>query len=255
MKLARLVFLMFFSLMLVSCSLGSASSPAHVVATPTPTVPPVPTPPDIPFRTISFMTSDHVQLVGLLYGQGKTMVICSHMYDSTLADWRDSGIPERLAALGYQVLVYNFRGYGGSGGDADASFLDVDLAAAVNFSYQQGATRIVLMGASMGGTASLKVATTRKVAAVVSLSGPQAFGVNVTDADLKAMTAPRLFLASQDDEPFVSDAKHMYAISPDPRELYLYPGSNHGTMILGGDNGDDPALRILHFIQQYAPAS
>ncbi|MBV9229620.1 MAG: alpha/beta fold hydrolase [Chloroflexi bacterium] len=254
MKLARLVFLVSFLLVLASCGPGRAS-PSAQMATPQPTVPPVPTPPKIPFHEISFTTSDHVKLLGLLYGQGKTMIICSHMSQSTLADWRESGIPERLAALGYQVLLYNFRGNGGSDGNPDPTTLNVDLTAAVNFSHQRGATKIVLMGASMGGTASLNVATNQKVAAVISLSGPQAFGVNVTDADLKKMTVPKLFIASQDDEPYVSDAKHMDAISANPKEMYIYPGENHGTDILGGSNGDDPALRILHFIQQYAPAS
>jgi len=183
------------------------------------------------------------------------MVICSHMNQSSLAGWRDSGIPERLAALGYQVLLYDFRGFGGSDGDPETGVLDVDLTAAVNFSHQQGATNIVLMGESMGGTASLNVATTQKIAAVISLSGPQSFGVNVTDDQLKTMTVPKLFIASQDDEPFASDAKHMYTISANPKEMYIYPGENHGTAILGGDNGDGPALRILHFIQQYAPTS
>jgi dienelactone hydrolase len=113
----------------------------------------------------------------------------------------------------------------------------------------------VLMGESMGGTASLNLATTQKVAAVISLSGPQSFGVSVTDADLKAMSVPKLFIASQDDEPFAGDAQHMYAVSADPKEISIYPGQSHGTAILGGSNGDGPALRILHFIQQYAPAS
>jgi len=253
MQLARLIVLMSFFLVFTSCGLGNTSTPAHV-ATPQPTIPPVPTPPHIPFRDVAFTTSDHVKLVGELYGQGKTMVICSHMNQSSMGDWRESGIPERLAALGYQVLLYDFRGFGGSAGDPDISVLDMDLTAAINFSHQQGATKIVLMGASMGGTASLNVATTQKVAAVVSLSAPQSFGVNVSDDQLKAMTTPKLFIVSQDDGTFADDAKHMDAISADPKEIYSYPGENHGTAILGGNNGDGPALRILHFIQQYAPA-
>jgi esterase/lipase len=254
MKLTRLIPLMIFLLVLTSCSLGG-SPPSAQMATPEPTVPPVPTPPNIPFREISFMTSDHIKLVGLLYGHGKTMVIGSHQYKSSLADWRDSGIPARLAALGYEVLVYDFRGFGSSDGDPDPTVMNVDLTAAVNFSRQQGATSIVLMGASMGGTASLSVASTQKVAAVISLSGPQSFGVDVADADLKVMTTPKLFMDSQDDSPYVTDEQHMYDVSAAPKEIYIYPNSNHGVTILGGSNGDDPALRILHFIQQYAPAS
>jgi acetyl esterase/lipase len=253
MKWARLVFLMSFLLVFVSCSTGSTAPPAQVT-TPEPTVPPVPTPPNIPFREVFFTTSDHVKLVGLLYGHGTTMVICSHMNESSLADWRDSGIPERLAALGYQVLVYDFRGFGDSDGTTDLSALNVDLTAAVNFSRQQGATKIVLMGASMGGTASLNVATTQKVAAVIVLSSPQSFGVSVTDADLKTMTIPKLFIDTQDDEPYVSDVMHMFATSPDPKEMDIYPGSDHGVALLGSSSGDAPALRILHFIQQYVPA-
>src|SRR5690349_12508286 len=160
------IFLLSLLLVLVSC--GSQNAPTAQVATPEPTVPPVPKTPNIPSRLVSFTTSDHIKLVGLLYGKGTTMVICSHMNESSLADWRESGIPERLAALGYQVLIYNFRGDGDSQGDPDITVLDVDLTAAVNFSHQQGATKIVLMGASMGGTASLNVAMTQKVAAIVS---------------------------------------------------------------------------------------
>ena len=98
-------------------------------------------------------TGDHVQHSGLLYGHGKTMVICSHMLRTNKDIWGESGIPQRLAVLGYQVLAYDFRGNGDSAGLADASTLDVDLRAAVVFAHQQGATKIVLLGASMGGTA------------------------------------------------------------------------------------------------------
>jgi hypothetical protein len=79
--------------------------------------------------------------------------------------------------------------------------------------------------------------------------------VNVTDADLKAMKVPKLFLASEGDEEFASDAKHMYDVASPPKEIFIYPGTGHGTEILGGDNGDGPAQRILHFIAQYAPAN
>ncbi|HET8840650.1 MAG TPA: alpha/beta fold hydrolase [Ktedonobacteraceae bacterium] len=251
MKAIRLCLLVFLLLLLAACSSGSPAQEA----TPIPTIPPVPTPPNIPSHLVSFSTEDHIKLAGLLYGQGTTMVICSHMSESSLADWRDSGIPERLAALGYQVLVYDFRGYGGSDGDVDPASLGTDLDAAVRFAHQQGATKIVLMGASMGGTASLTVAVKTPVAAVVSLSGPQSFGVGVSDTELKAMTVPKLFLASEEDEPFVTAAHHMYEIAASPKAIFIYPGLAHGTLMIGGDNGDGPALRILKFITQYAPAT
>jgi pimeloyl-ACP methyl ester carboxylesterase len=254
MRILRLLLLVFPLLILAACGSDVAQQPAQV-ATPTPTLIPIPTTPNIPARSVSFTTEDHVKLVGQLYGQGKTMVICSHMKGTSLAVWRDSGIPQRLAAQGYQVLLYDFRGNGGSDGEADTTMLDVDLNAAVNFAHKQGATKYVLMGASMGGTASLNVAVKGEAAALISVSAPQALGVNVTDADLKEMKVPKLFIASEDDEPYVTDAKHMYEIAHSPKEIALYPGTDHGTEIFGGNNGDAPAQRILHFIAQYAPAN
>lgn len=254
MQRTRFLLLVLLVFVLAACGSGTPASPAQV-ATPEPTIPPVPTTPDVPSKAVSFTTSDHVKLTGLLYGQGKTMVICSHMNGTSLAVWRDSGLPQRLAVLGYQVLAYNFRGFGDSDGEFDNTTLDVDLSAAVSFAHQQGATRIVLMGASMGGTASLNVATKEPVAALILLSSPQAFGVNVTDGDLKTMKVPMLFMASEGDDEFATEVKHMYDIATSPKEIYIYPGTGHGTEIFGGDNGDGPAQRILHFIQQYAPAT
>lgn len=260
MKQHRLLFLFALLLLFSACASGSASAPQTAATfsptdTPTPTAVPTPPIPDVPSRLVHFMTSDHVQLAGQLYGQGKTIVICSHMLGTTKKIWIESGIPQRLAVLGYEVLAYDFRGNGDSQLPKNTWLLDVDLRAAVQFAYQQGAQRIVLMGASMGGTASLKVAVEQQVTAVISLSGPQQFTIGVSDDEIRTLKAPKLFLASADDTSFADDARHMYAIASEPKELHIYPGDAHGTDIFGGDNGDDPAQRILHFIEQYAPAS
>ncbi len=255
----RLLFFIFLLLMLAGCGSGASSRTATTItpeatATPTPTVAPTPPIPNVPARTVHFVTSDHLHLAGSLYGHGKTIVICSHMLGTTRDIWSDVGIPQRLAVQGYEVLTYDFRGNGDSEGPRDIWSLDVDLRAAVAFARQQGATKIVLMGASMGGTASLKVASEEQVSAVISLSGPQSFSVDVSDREVQAMKIPKLFMASETDTPFATDAKHMYAIAPAPKEIYIYPGNNHGTAIFGGDNGDEPAQRIFHFLAQYTPA-
>ena len=100
MNYVRLLPLSFLLMVLVACGSGA---PAQSAATPTPGTTPTPTIPNVPTRPVRFFTSDHVQLSGLLYGHGKTMVICSHMLRTTKEIWEESGIPQRLAVLGYQV--------------------------------------------------------------------------------------------------------------------------------------------------------
>jgi len=236
--------------LLAAC--GSAA-PA-VTSPPTPAIQPTPTIPAIPGRPVHFSTADHIELAGVLYGQGKTAVVCSHELDTTKDIWTHSGMPQRLAQRGYLVLAYDFRGNGDSAGKEDLSMLAVDLQAAIAFVRQQGATTIVLLGSSMGGTASLVVAARSPVAAVITLSAPQNFiPLTLSDSDVQKVSAPKLFVNSQDDD-YVDETRHMYMIASPPKQLDLYPGAAHGTAIFDGDSGANLIQVLLDFIVQYAPA-
>lgn len=243
-----------FALILVACGSPAPTAETAAPSTPTPGITPTPTIPAVPSRLVHFSTPDNVRLGGLLYGQGKTAVICSHMLGTDKSIWPDSGIPQRLALGGYLVLAYDFRGYGDSVGVKNSTvFNDADLRAAITFMRQQGATKIVLLGASMGGTASLIVASSLPVDAVITLSAPQNFIPGVTDDQVKAIRAPKLFVNSQQDD-YASETQHMYDIASQPKTLKMYPGYAHGTAIFD-DNGVDLTQRILAFVAQYAPAS
>lgn len=257
MKHSRLLFLLSLLLLFAACSSGTASPPAAVATSnpsPTPGITPTPTIPAVASRPVHFSTADHVQLGGPLYGNGKTAVICSHELHTTKAIWSASGIPQRLALRGYQVLAYDFRGDGDSAGQPDLGKMAIDLHAAIAFVRKLGATKIVLLGASMGGTATLEVAASEQVAAVITLSGPQNFANGVSDAEVKAISAPKLFVNSQNDD-YADETMHMYAIANAPKDIHMYPGSAHGTDIFDSENGNDLTQRILSFVAQYAPAS
>ena len=243
--------------LLVACSSGTSSHPASVsTPLPTPTsgvtITPTPTIPVVPSRPVHFFTSDHVQLAGLLFGHGKTAVICSHEYRTTKDIWSTSAVVPFLALRGYMVLAYDFRGNGDSAGQFDTYKIAVDLHAAIVFVRQLGATKVVLLGSSMGGTASLNAAASDQVTAVVTLSAPQDFGPGVSDSQLRAINAPKLFVNTQNDA-YAQDTQHMYAVSRPPKEIHLYSGSEHGVLIF--DYEDELTRRILNFITRYAPAS
>ena len=127
---------------------------------------------------VTFESRDGVTLEGRLFGDGSTGVVLSHMRPADQRSW--FAFANRLADEGYLVLTYDFRGYcpGGEGGcsqgELQISAIWQDVLGAMDFIRSQGATTVALVGASMGGTASLVAAGQEgaDVAAVVTLSAP-----------------------------------------------------------------------------------
>jgi hypothetical protein len=78
-----------------------------------------------------------------------------------------------------------------------------DLTAAVVFVRGLGATRVLLVGASLGGITTGKVAGRLGAAGVVVLSAPRElseYDLVVGPDELAAVTGPALFVASEQDD-------------------------------------------------------
>jgi pimeloyl-ACP methyl ester carboxylesterase len=220
---------------------------------------PTPSPVLAATRIVTFTTADGVNLHGTLYGNGTTAVILSTMGAQRQETW--APFARAIAADGYQALTYNFRYW-----VSDTKMQDnlrgkaaEDLRAAIAFARQQGAKQIVLVGASLGALASLKAASGSEPAAVVIMAAP--FGpfpalpsLQVDEADLQAITAPKLFINTEHDEGgFTESTKKMFEVAPEPKELHLYPGSAHGTDLFDTEQAADLTQRLLEFIQRNAP--
>ncbi len=201
-------------------------------------------------RAVTFVSDDGVTLSGTLYGSGASAVIFSHMFPTDQTSW--APIAKDLAGRGYLVLTYDFRGYGASQGTKDVSKIDHDLRAAIAFIRAQGAAKLALVGASMGGMATAKVAAVEKPDAVVIMSAPQSFaGLVVSDDEVKAITAPKLFIGSEQDGA-TGTTLHMFDVAPEPKDKHVYPGSGHGTYIFDSQYGADLTQRIIQFIETTA---
>ncbi|HEU4354884.1 MAG TPA: alpha/beta fold hydrolase [Actinomycetota bacterium] len=119
--------------------------------------------------------SGGARLVGRLFAPGRPRAaVLAHQVDDDQSDWFEfAGI---LASKGYTVLTFNFQGYCGgggcSGGGLPTAELWTDIAAAVAFLEGRGAERIGLIGASLGGEASIAAAAHlgSRVSAVATLS-------------------------------------------------------------------------------------
>jgi alpha-beta hydrolase superfamily lysophospholipase len=238
---SRLVTLLAFALLAlaaVSCA-DSVSAPNHIeTAVPTDT-------------TTVYVVEGDITLTGRLFGaDNKSIVILSHQRQNDETAWYP--FAEHLAQNGFAALTFNFRGYDGSTGSQDYDKLAADLTAVVNYVRDRRIySKIFLVGASMGATASLVVAEKDNVDAVVAVSPPAKFASQDALKAVPNVTAPKLFLASTDDAPAL-DFDDLYQSAADPKDEQVYPGNAHGTDLFdptknteAGSVGD----RILGFLQ------
>lgn len=197
---------------------------------------------------VSFKTEDGIDINGNIFGTGNKWVILSHMLPTDQTSWFD--FAQYLADNGYIVLTYDFRGYGKSGGSQDISNIDKDLEAAIVFISQYDSEKIFLMGASMGGTASLIVAAREYIDGVISLSSPDEIDSLSALDEVKDIDAPKLFIASQGDENAAASAESLFERSPEPKEIETLDGNSHGTFIFEEEpeNGEIVKQIVLDFL-------
>ena len=228
----------------------STSAPTN---TPAPTAPP---PPLSSSRAISFTTKDDSVLHGTLYGQGDVAVIFSTMSDTREDTWK--AMAQALADRGYLALTYDFRFWVNN--SIQASLRDKaadDLEGAMDFVRQRGAQRIVLIGASLGGMATIKAALADRPTAVIVLASPLEWptwpNLRVTIDDVKQLDLPKLFINSMGDD-FADDTQRMFDAASEPKQIHLYPGKEHGTNLFRTQHGADLTNRIIAFLEDVAPA-
>lgn len=161
------------------------------------------------------------RLHGVVVGHGPVGVVLAHEKGDDLCSWLPYA--HHLARLGFAALAFDFETY--------AAGLVESVVAAADALRRHATAGIVLIGASMGGTAVLDAA--RKVpdvVGVVSASGPASYGDADASRAVRELRVPLLFIVARDDTEFVGDARSLYrhARSSD-KTLEVLPGFAHGT--------------------------
>jgi dienelactone hydrolase len=196
-------------------------------------------------------------LAGDEWGNGEVGVVFAHEADIDSCSW----IPyaKGLAGMGYRALTFDFAGFGGSGTTPRDDLPD-EVAAAATFLRSEGATKIVLIGASMGGTAVVAAAPqiVPPVTAIVSLSGPESYGSANAVGNAPKITQPLLVICAAMDGDFVPSAHSIYeaAKKSSHRQLSIIPDTSlHGYRLVD-PNGlpEQQAVDDLrNFLRTYAP--
>lgn len=199
---------------------------------------------------VSFRTSDGVRLRGWLWGSGQNAVVLSHMFGTNQSVWYE--LARKLSAQGFTALTYDFRGVGTSGGRLVIARVDRDVLSAVRFMRARHPRRLFLIGASMGGTASIVAAGQHRVDGVVVMASGTRFQGLDARPYLGTLRAPKLFIVGRGDAPFNESARTMYASTPLPKQLKVFPTNAHGTYMFKTRHGPAIEQAIMAFLTKQA---
>ncbi|MBK8781457.1 MAG: alpha/beta hydrolase [Anaerolineales bacterium] len=215
--------------------LTSACTPNSPTEIPT-SIPASPTPTPAS-QQVTFTTPDGASLEGIVHGSGDVAVIFSVM-GNCKRGWED--MADLVAQNGMTALTYQWRGCMDSGGVDEGEiqkFVD-DLRGAITFMREQGAKKIILVGASLGGCASAKLTVESQADGLVVVASPaeiSQWGFTVETRDMDS-DIPKLFItAKEDDTVPVELTQELYNLAagkwqtyPAPRTARIYLIRNIG---------------------------
>lgn len=179
------------------------------------------------------------------WGTGDEYVILAHMRPADMTSWFD--FARLLAEEGYTAIAFNFRGYGQSDGQEGEFGIAVDVRAAVQAAFEDGARRVHLIGASMGGTGAVAASASDTIGATITLSAPDEFeGVNAASL-AQLVDNPMLLIAADEDGSAAEDAAAIASQAKGTTELVILSGAQHGTNLFA-EHGDEITALILEFL-------
>jgi pimeloyl-ACP methyl ester carboxylesterase len=177
---------------------------------------------------------------GVLMGSGPRGVVLSHQQPGSVCQWLEFG--RQLAGQGYQVALWTVL----------SAKPEDQIATVTGMLRQAGATKVALVGASMGAMASIVAGgtITPPVNGVAALSPGEQYSPSFAVTDFAArLRMPFLCVTAEHDD-IGSDAacpKFVAAApSADKREIRV-PGSGHGISLV-----PDPAVHpaLLDFVHR-----
>jgi pimeloyl-ACP methyl ester carboxylesterase len=202
-------------------------------------------------ETVFFRAQDGARIYADVYGSGADAVVLAHGGRFDKESWAEQA--RALVGAGYRVLALDFRGYGKSRGPASADPMSAplqnDVLAAVRYLRREGATKVSVVGASMGGFAAGNAAAAAKPGEIdaLVLLGARA------GRDPQKIACPKLFIVARDDadgtgQKRLPGIQASFDASPQPKQLVVLEGSAHAQFLFATPDGPKVLAAILRVL-------
>ena len=209
--------------------------------------------PGVPFSDVSFESEDGERLHGWWVAARRSPighVLLCHGNAGNVGD----RVPhvELLSAAGFDVLAFDYRGYGRSSGQPDEEGTYRDARAALRALLRRPgveAARVIYLGESLGAAVALALACERPPAGLVLQSAftsvramarvhypaiPAALVPNAYPSlELVRSLRARLLVlhGDRDDVVPLVQGRALFAAAPEPKQMHVFRGSGHNDLV------------------------
>jgi fermentation-respiration switch protein FrsA (DUF1100 family) len=223
---------------------------------------------NITFEDVNITTPDKFKINGWFIprNNAKRTVLFCHGNAGNIGDRLDK--INMFQEIGFNVLIFDYRGYGRSQGRPSEKGLYLDTRAAYEYLLNERKIipdEIILYGESLGNAAVIDLASKRQVKAVI-LEGAFSSGKDMAGTlypfipaflfsdifnsiqKIKKINAPKLFLHSVDDEivPY-KIAKKLFESAQEPKYFVELNGSHNDAFL---ESKDKYLSAIISFINR-----
>lgn len=201
-------------------------------------------------QSVVFATDDGGQVCADLYGHGSRGVVLAHGGRFDKESWRGQALP--LAAAGFRVLAFDFRGVGCSKGpgqqDFDTAPFDKDVLAAVRYLKAGGAKTVSVVGGSFGGA----VAGDASIRSAPGTIDRIVFLGSAPNLPADGLKSRALFIVAREDRSGsglrLPGIRAQYEKCPQPKQLIVLEGSAHAQFLFQSDQKAPVMQEILRFL-------
>lgn len=195
------------------------------------------------YEEVKFVTEDGVLIAGTLIGDGPNAVILAPMINKDQKTWMP--FAERISDEGVTALTIDFRGTGKSEGAQDRNAFGKDILGAISFLRSRGYSKIVCIGASIGGTACAKNSDEAEIIGMALISSPKS---GLSEKNFNNTHYPKLFIVSENDKDFFRETQQMFDWAIEPKRMFVFTGGSHGTYLFKYEHAKELIELLLSFI-------